>query len=91
MGISFNEVGAAFAAMSRTGTNATEAATQLRGILASILKPTSQAKEMLGDLGLSAEGLRSSLREDGLLSTLEILKQKFEGNDEAAQLVFWKR
>ena len=88
MGISFNEVGAAFAAMSRTGTNATEAATQLRGILASILKPTSQAKEMLGDLGLSAEGLRSSLREDGLLSTLEILKQKFEGNDEAAQLVF---
>jgi TP901 family phage tail tape measure protein len=88
MGISFNEVGAAFAAMSRTGTNANEAATQLRGILSSILKPTSQAKEMLGDLGLSAEGLRSSLREDGLLSTLEILKQRFEGNDEAAQLVF---
>jgi len=88
MGISFNEVGAAFAAMSRTGTNANEAATQLRGILSSILKPTSQAKEMLGDLGLSAEGLRNSLREDGLLSTLEILKERFEGNDEAAQLVF---
>lgn len=88
MGISFNEVGAAFAAMSRTGTNANEAATQLRGILSGLLKPTSQAKDMLQELGLSSEGLRKSLKEDGLLATLEILKQRFEGNDEAAQVVF---
>lgn len=88
MGISFNEVGAAFAGMSRTGTNANEAATQLRGILTSLLKPTEQSKDMLASLGLSAEGLRQSLREDGLLATLEILKSRFEGNDLAAQTVF---
>ena len=32
MGVEFNEVGAAFAALSRTGTNASEAATQIRSI-----------------------------------------------------------
>jgi hypothetical protein len=67
MGVQFHEVGAAFAALSRTGTGAAEAATQIRSILTSLLKPTKQ---------------------DGLLATLEILKQKFEGNDTAAQNVF---
>jgi TP901 family phage tail tape measure protein len=88
MGVQFHEVGAAFAALSRTGTNAAEAATQIRGILASILKPSTQAEEMLNKLSLSSTGLRKSLREDGLLATLEILKEKFEGNDMAAQTVF---
>lgn len=88
MGVQFHEVGAAFAAMSRTGTNANEAATQLRGILNSILKPTSQAEDMLKKLDLSTKMLRKSIREDGLLATLEILKNSFEGNDEAAQVVF---
>jgi len=37
MGVSFEEVGAVFAAMSRTGTNASQAATQLRGIMTSLL------------------------------------------------------
>ena len=39
-------------------------------------------------MGLSFTGLRKNLREEGLLSTLEILKTKFEGNDTAAAKVF---
>jgi hypothetical protein len=88
MGVQFHEVGAAFAALSRTGTGAAEAATQIRSILTSLLKPTKQAEDQLSALGLSSAGLRQSLKEDGLLATLEILKQKFEGNDTAAQNVF---
>jgi len=88
MGVSFGEVGAAFAALSRTGTNAAEAATQVRGIFASLLKPTTDAEIALSQMGLSSAGLRKSLKEDGLLATLEILKQNFEGNDTAAQRVF---
>jgi TP901 family phage tail tape measure protein len=49
MGVSFNEVGAAFAAMSRTGTNAAVASTQLRGILNGLLKPTQDAEDALGE------------------------------------------
>ena len=88
MGISFGEVGAAFAGMSRTGTNAAEAATQLRGILMGLLKPTTDAEASLKKMGLSSAALRKSLKEDGLLATLEVLKKNFEGNDEAAQKVF---
>ena len=56
MGVNFNEVGAAFAALSRTGTNAAEAATQVRGILSSLLRPTKQAEEALTGMGLSSAG-----------------------------------
>jgi len=88
MGVSFNEVGAAFAAMSRTGTNAAVASTQLRGILNGLLKPTKEAEDALSGMGLSSADLRKTIREDGLLATLEILKTNFEGNDEAAAKVF---
>jgi TP901 family phage tail tape measure protein len=88
MGVSFNEVGAAFAAMSRTGTNAAVASTQLRGILNGLLKPTKEAEDALSGMGLSSADLRQTIREDGLLATLEILKTNFEGNDEAAAKVF---
>lgn len=88
MGVTFNEVGAAFAAMSRTGTNAAVASTQLRGILNGLLKPTKDAEDALSGMGLSSAQLRKSLKEDGLLATLEILKTNFEGNDQAAAKVF---
>jgi len=88
MGVQFHEVGAAFAALSRTGTNASEAATQLRGILSSLLKPTSKAEGALGAMGLSAEQLREQLREQGLLATLQTLSEKFNGNEAAAAQVF---
>ena len=88
MGVSFQEVGAAFAALSRTGTNASEAATQIRGILASLLRPTRQAEEAMSGLGLSAQGLRDQIKTQGLLSTLETLAEKFDGNEAASAAVF---
>jgi TP901 family phage tail tape measure protein len=88
MGVSFEEVGAAFAAMSKTGTDSAQAATQLRGILNSLLKPTSQAEKALQGMGLSSEGLRRQIREEGLLSTLLTLKDRFGDNETAAAQVF---
>lgn len=88
MGISFDQVGATFAALSRTGTGAAEAATQLRGIMSSLLKPSQQAEEALAAMGLSSEGLRKQLREEGLLSTLQTLSEAFGENEAAAAMVF---
>ena len=88
MGVSFNEVGAAFASMSRTGTTAEEAATQLRSIMVSLLKPTKQAEDALNGMGLSSEQLRTQMREEGLLSTLQTLSVEFDGNADAAASVF---
>jgi len=88
MGVGFDEVGAAMAAMSRTGTDASQASTQLRGIMNSIIKPTKEAEDTLAGLGLSAEGLREQMGTEGLLPTLETLTTAFDGNIEATAQVF---
>ena len=88
MGVGFDQVGAAFAAMSLNGTDANEAATQIRQILVSLLKPTKEAEDTLTSLGLSASGLRAELKEKGLLATLETLVGAFGNNEEAAAKVF---
>lgn len=88
MGIQFHEVGAAFAAMSRTGTNANEAATQLNAIMMAIMKPTKEASERMTELGLSSQGLREQIKDRGLLSVLQTLKEAYGRNAEAAEVVF---
>ena len=88
MGVRFDEVGAAFAALSRTGTNAAEAATQVRGILSSLLRPSVQAEKALKGMGVSSEGLRKQIKEEGLLATLKTLSEEFAGNEAAAASVF---
>jgi hypothetical protein len=88
MGVSFAEVGGILAGMSKTGTDASTAVTQLRQIMSSILKPTAEANRTLESLGLSAEGLRQQIREKGLFNTLETLNDAFAGNEEITAKVF---
>ena len=88
MGVQFHEVGAAFAAMSRTGTNAAEASTALNAILSGLLKTTPDAEKALTEMGLSSKGLKRQIKDEGLLSVLKTLKTAFDENDDAAQRVF---
>lgn len=74
MGISFDQVAAAQAAMTRTGTDANEAATQLKSIMAGLLKPSKQAEEQLNAMGTSSSEMRKKIREEGLISALSDLK-----------------
>jgi TP901 family phage tail tape measure protein len=88
LGVRFDEVGAAMAGMSKTGTDAATASTQLRGIFNTLVKPTAEAERALADMGLSAEGLREQIKEKGLFNTLETLTDAFDGNIEATATVF---
>lgn len=88
IGSSFSDVSAAIAAMTLKGISADEAATSLNQVFVSLIKTTPQAEKALDGLGLSSEGLRKQLREKGLLSVLETLSEKFEGNETAAAEVF---
>ena len=88
LGVSFAEVGAAMAGMSKTGTDAATASTQLRQILNTLAKPTAEANRGLADMGLSAEGLRQQIKDEGLFATLETLTTAFDGNIEATTQVF---
>ena len=78
MGVAFNEVGAAVAAMTRTGTKAQTASMQLRQILAALIKPSKQAADAMITMGTSAEELRKTIREDGLLKALMDIKDLSE-------------
>ena len=86
MGVRFDEVAAAMAAMSRTGTNAAEGATQLNAILASLKKPTTDAEMAFQKMGMSTESVQKSLSDQGLLATLEMLQNglKQTGQDTTA-------
>lgn len=75
MGVSFDQVGAAIAAMTRTGTSAQTANMQMRQILNSLLKPTQQAAEALEDMGTSAAELRKIIREQGVLAALMKIRE----------------
>ena len=89
MEISFNQVGAAVAAMTRTGTNASTAAIQLRQIMASLLKPTKAAEKALNKMGTSSALLRKTIKEKGLLQALmDIRKLTTKYGEEITAKVF---
>lgn len=88
MGVQFHEVGAALAAMSRTGTGAAEGATQLNAILAGLLAPSSKAEDALIAMGLSSAGLKKQIKDEGLLAALHTLKTSFDANAKGAETVF---
>lgn len=83
LGVSFEEVAAAMAAMTRIGMSAQTASTSLRQVLAAIFRPTQMATEAMAEYGLSAEGLRRQLDEEGLLATLTRMKDATRGDEEA--------
>jgi TP901 family phage tail tape measure protein len=88
MGVGFDQVAAALASMSAKGSDAAQGATALRAIMTSLLKPTTEAEEVLASYGTSAEQLRAEIREKGLLETLTGLQAKFGDNATAMTTVF---
>lgn len=83
VGVSFDQVAAALAAMTRLGAGADEAATSIRAVLVGLLKPSEQGKKALNEMGLSFEGLRRQLREEGLLEVLLGLKERIKDDSDA--------
>lgn len=70
LGVTFDQVGGAMAAMTRTGTKASTAAMQTRQILAKIVKPAEQSRKAIKGIGTSFEELRHIISTQGLLPAL---------------------
>ena len=88
MGVSFGQVAGIMAALSRQGFNASKGATGLRGILSKLIKPSEQGKKELEAVGLSMEGIRQAIEDEGLLAALGTVRTAFRGNNEALGRVF---
>lgn len=87
MGVSFEDVSAAIASMTRQGTDAATSVTQVRAVLSSVLKPSKGASDEMKHLGLSAASIRAELKDKGLLGTLTDLSKRLGGNrDELGKL-----
>ena len=88
MGVSFDNVVAAVAALSRTGLDANEAITAVRAALSAIQRPTSAAVGALEAAGLSIKDLRHQLESEGLLPTLSGLALALRDSGEGAEAFF---
>lgn len=88
LGVGFEEVGGSIAQMTRLGMPAAEAGTALQAVMSGLLKPSVGAADKLKSVGLSAAGLRDQLANQGVLSVLDTLNEKFHGNTDAIAEVF---
>ena len=74
LGVGFDEVGAAFAALTRTGTPAFQAATQIKNILKSLVAPTKQTSDAFKEFGIDIERFRMLVDDQGILKSLVVLR-----------------
>ena len=82
-GISFGDLAASMATASRVQPRLQENATGLRQLIFALISPTAQAQRQLRDTGLSVTFFANSLRERGLLPTLQSLVEVV-GDDNVA-------
>ena len=80
LGIRFDEVGAGLAYLTKGSGSAELASTQLGATLAKLLKPSQQGAEMLDEIGMSADSIRESIADKGLLETLIDLRDQLGDN-----------
>lgn len=86
LGVGFEQVSAAIAAMTNQGIRADEATTALKGFFNELLSPGKESTQQLEELGLTARGLREILADpspgQGLPEALRILQERTGGNVE---------
>lgn len=88
LGVEFNEVAGLMAAMSKTGTTAEEAVTQLNQVMLTLLKPADGAVKALDKMGISFAELRAQAGAEGLWPVLVRLKEAFDGDNQALVEIF---
>lgn len=79
-GISFGDLTAAVAAMTKKGLSTDVAVTALRGTVVSFLKPSKELKKLYKDLGF--ESASAGLKQEGLVKTMERLSKAAGGNSQ---------
>ncbi len=82
MGVSFEEVGANFATMTKLSIPAGEAITTLASVFAALTRETIRGERALKEVGSSYDEIKRKVREDGLAATLIHLKELFKRNEE---------
>lgn len=85
-GASFDEVMAATAALTKGGVTTATAMVGLKGVMTSVIKPSSEAEEMAKKLGLQFDA--AALKSKGLAGFLKDLGEKTKGSTEVLAQLF---
>lgn len=86
LGVDFDEVAAATAALTKGGISTSESVTGLRAALAAILAPSDEARKLAISLGL--EFSSAGLEAEGFAGFMTDVVDKTEGSNEALQTLF---
>jgi len=86
LGISLEEVAAAFAATSAKAGSSAEAGTALRGVFTGLMKPSEEMKKAMKEMGY--ENSQAALKAIGLKGVLTELGKEYGGNAEAIGELF---
>lgn len=87
LGISFEELGAATATMSKISGDAAGSLTAINQVMMQLATPGAEQKAILAEIGMSYDDLNGMLK-DSLMGTLNHLFTELEGNDEMLTRVF---
>lgn len=79
-GISLADVGGAMALLTRSGASAGQAATQTSAAIRAMLAPNEQLRAALDASGISAEQLRRTMAEQGLVAALQLVETATGGS-----------
>lgn len=88
LGIGFDQVAGAVSFFTLKGLPASQAATQLRGVLLKLIGPSEQGREVLEQYGLSLEQLQNVAAQKGLLAALQLLEKALGGNQQQLRKFF---
>jgi TP901 family phage tail tape measure protein len=86
VGITFSELTGTLAAITKGGVSTAEAVTQVRGIIATLIKPTSEARDEAEKLGIDFS--TTALRAQGLSKFLEGVIKATNGNQQSLSRLF---
>lgn len=80
LGVTFEDLLASTSAMTTSGLKASEAYTQIKGALSSMLKPTKEMQTAMDTVGISSENLSEIMSEKGLTGVFNMLSSSVDGN-----------
>lgn len=86
LGVPFEEILAALAALTASGTPTAQAVTQINAVLAGILKPSQEASKVAAELGIQFNA--QAVEADGLQGVLQSVVQATGGSQEQMSKLF---
>lgn len=82
LGVTFEEVGANLATMTKLGVPASQAVTSLASVFAALARAVPRGQRALAEVGMTYAGLRAEIKEKGLTEAMIRLKETFKDNEE---------